>query len=98
MPTHKQEDHAWHRYAAAAASAFAKEFINTILRSGLKSISTVEEVLGNEVWSTPLILVILKASCLATILTLAYECVVLLWSYLSDLMISYIPKDSRQVY
>jgi len=26
--SHKREDHAWHGYAAAAAAAFAKEFIN----------------------------------------------------------------------
>ena len=42
--SHKREDHAWHGYAAAAAAAFAKEFINTIPGSGLKSMLTVAEV------------------------------------------------------
>jgi nucleoside phosphorylase len=39
--SHKREDHAWHGYAAATAAAFAKEFINTIPSSRLKSMSTV---------------------------------------------------------
>jgi nucleoside phosphorylase len=46
--SHKREDHAWHGYAAAAAAAFAKEFIGTIPSSGLKSMSTVAEALVNE--------------------------------------------------
>jgi nucleoside phosphorylase len=46
--SHKHEDHAWHGYAAAAAAAFAKEFINTIPSSGLKSMLTVAEVLAND--------------------------------------------------
>jgi nucleoside phosphorylase len=48
--SHKREDHAWHGYAAAAAAAFAKEFINTIPSSELNNMSTVREVLGS---STP---------------------------------------------
>jgi nucleoside phosphorylase len=43
--SHKREDHAWHGYAAAAAAAFAKEFITTIPSSGLKSMSTIAEAL-----------------------------------------------------
>jgi nucleoside phosphorylase len=46
--SHKREDHAWHGYAAAAAAAFAKEFINTIPSSELKNMSTVGEVLGDD--------------------------------------------------
>jgi len=46
--SHKREDHAWHGYAAAAAAAFAKEFINTMPGSGLKSMLTVAEVLANK--------------------------------------------------
>jgi nucleoside phosphorylase len=42
--SHKREDHARHGYAAAAAAAFAKEFIQTIPSSGLKSMSTIAEV------------------------------------------------------
>jgi len=38
--SHKREDHAWHGYAAAAAAAFAKEFINTIPGSDLNSMLT----------------------------------------------------------
>ena len=46
--SHKREDHAWHRYPAAAAAVFAKEFINTIPSSCLKSMLTVAEVLAND--------------------------------------------------
>jgi nucleoside phosphorylase len=46
--SHKREDHVWHGYAAAAAAAFAKEFINTVPGSGLKSMSTVAEILGRD--------------------------------------------------
>ena len=46
--SHKREDHAWHGYAAAAAAAFAKEFINTIPSDGLKGMSTVAEALKKE--------------------------------------------------
>jgi nucleoside phosphorylase len=46
--SHKREDHAWHGYAAAAAAAFAKEFINTIPSSGLKSMLTVVGALPNK--------------------------------------------------
>ena len=46
--SHKREDHAWHGYAAAAAAAFAKEFINTIPGGGLTSMLTMAEVLANE--------------------------------------------------
>jgi nucleoside phosphorylase len=46
--SHKREDHAWHGYAAAAAAAFAKEFINTIPGSGLKSMLTVAEAVANK--------------------------------------------------
>jgi nucleoside phosphorylase len=46
--SHKREDHAWHGYAATAAAAFAKEFINTITGSGLKSISNIAEALPKE--------------------------------------------------
>ena len=45
--SHKREDHAWHGYAAAAAAAFAKEFINTIPSSGLNSMLTVAQALAN---------------------------------------------------
>jgi hypothetical protein len=46
--SHKREDHAWHGYAAAAAAAFAKEYISTIPSSRLKSMSTIVEALMNE--------------------------------------------------
>jgi hypothetical protein len=46
--SHKREDHAWHGYAAAAAAAFAKEFINTIPSGGLKSMPTLVEALSKE--------------------------------------------------
>ena len=46
--SHKREDHAWHGYAAAAAAAFAKEFINTIPSCGLKSMLTVAEAIANK--------------------------------------------------
>ena len=46
--SHKREDYAWHRYATAAAAMFAKEFINTIPSSCLKSMLTVAEVLAND--------------------------------------------------
>jgi nucleoside phosphorylase len=41
--SHKREDHAWHGYAAAAAAAFAKEFIKTMPGGHLESMLTVEE-------------------------------------------------------
>jgi len=46
--SHKREDHAWHGYAAAAAAAFAKEFINTMPGGGLKGMSIIAEALGKE--------------------------------------------------
>jgi hypothetical protein len=46
--SHKREDHVWHGYATAAAAAFAKEFINTIPSSGLKSMLTIAEALAKE--------------------------------------------------
>jgi nucleoside phosphorylase len=44
--SHKREDHAWHGYAAAAAAAFAKEFINTIPSSRLNCMLTIAEVIA----------------------------------------------------
>jgi nucleoside phosphorylase len=46
--SHKREDHAWHGYAAVAAAAFAKEFINTIPSTDLESMLTVVETLPND--------------------------------------------------
>jgi nucleoside phosphorylase len=42
--SHKREDHAWHGYAAAAAAAFAKEFVKTIPGNGLANMETVAKV------------------------------------------------------
>jgi nucleoside phosphorylase len=42
--THNHEDRAWHGYAAAAAAAFAKEFINTMPGSELKSMLAVAQL------------------------------------------------------
>lgn len=53
IDSHTREDDAWHGYAAAAAAAFAKEFINTIPSSGLESMLTVARVLANEGKSIP---------------------------------------------
>jgi hypothetical protein len=52
--SYKREDHAWHGYAAAAAAAFAKEFVKTIHSSGLKSMLTVAEAIANESQYMPL--------------------------------------------
>jgi nucleoside phosphorylase len=45
--SYKREDHMWHGYAAAAAAAFAKEFINTIPSSRLNSMLAVAQALAN---------------------------------------------------
>ena len=45
--SHKREDHAWHGYAAAAAAAFAKEFINTIPNRRLNSMLAVSQASAN---------------------------------------------------
>ena len=46
--SHKREDHAWHGYAAAAAAAFAKEFINTIPGNLLEDMLPVADALSNK--------------------------------------------------
>jgi len=50
--SHKRKDHAWHGYAAAAAAAFAKEFINTTPRTRLNSMLATAQALANLGWFT----------------------------------------------
>jgi len=45
---HKREDHAWHGYAAAAATSFAKEYINTIPAESLVGMQIVAETVAKE--------------------------------------------------
>jgi len=74
--SHKREDHAWHGYAAAAAAAFAKEFINTIPSGGLKSMLTVAEAVANKGWSTPLTLLYIHYFTEFCLNTLKYICII----------------------